>query len=145
MKKLRKFLQKYINFSFLEWGLNLQPHDYQSSVFPWDHRAKLKNLAENVSFINDICKKSLLANKMYNLQTHFGFTNLWSEVLSFSYMSSQKVKKGTRTPCITFCLLDNTVYVIIIHKKFREITWKQTLRDLSPNLDTNLCCERPYT
>ena len=79
--------------------MNLQPHDYQLSVFPRDHRAKLKNLAENVCFINDICKKLLLANKMYNLQTHFGFINLWSEVLTFSYISSQKVKKVTRIPC----------------------------------------------
>ena len=81
--------------------MNLQPHDYQPSVFSQDHRAKLKNLAEYVSFINDICKKSHLANKMYNRQTHFDFTNLWSEVPSFSYMSSQKVKKGARTPCTT--------------------------------------------
>ena len=80
----------------------MQPHDYQPSVIPQDHRAKLENLAEYVCFIDDICKKSLLANKMYNLQTHFGFTNLWSQVHSFSYMCSQKVKKGTRTPCTPY-------------------------------------------
>ena len=29
------------NFSFPEWGLNLQSHDYQSCVLPLDNRAKL--------------------------------------------------------------------------------------------------------
>ena len=36
---------------------------------------------------------------MYNLQTHIGFTNLWSNKPRFCIISSQRVKNGTRTPC----------------------------------------------
>ena len=36
---------------------------------------------------------------MYNLQTHIGFTNLWSNKPRFCVISSQRVKNGTRTPC----------------------------------------------
>ena len=37
---------------------------------------------------------------MYNLQTHIGFTNLWSNKPRFCLISSQRVKNGTLTPCI---------------------------------------------
>ena len=36
---------------------------------------------------------------MYNLQTHIGFTNLWSNKPRFCVISSLRVKNGTRTPC----------------------------------------------
>ena len=36
---------------------------------------------------------------MYNLQTHIGFTNIWSNKPRFCVISSQRVKNGTRTPC----------------------------------------------
>ena len=68
--------------------------------YPLDHRGKLENLAVYVYFIIKIQKIPLLANEMYKLQTHFGFTNLCSKVASFCPVSSQKVKNGTRTPCI---------------------------------------------
>ena len=100
VKKLRKLLQKYTNFGLLEWGLNLLPHDYQSSVLPLDHGTKLKFRANYGWFIRQIWKNSLLTNEMYNLQTHFGFTNPWSKGLSFWARSSQKVKNGSGTPCI---------------------------------------------
>ena len=67
--------------------------------YPLDHRGKIENFADYVYFIIKIWKSLLLANKMYKLQTHFGFTNLWSKVASFWAGSSQKVKNGTRTPC----------------------------------------------
>ena len=44
--------------------------------YPLDHRGKLKNSADYVSFIIKIWKSPLLANEMHKLQTHFGFTNL---------------------------------------------------------------------
>ena len=72
--------------------------------YPLDHRGKLENLAVYVYFIIKIQKIPLLANEMYKLQTHFGFTNLCSKVASFCPVSSQKVKNGTRTPCtLWFC------------------------------------------
>ena len=53
---------------------------------------------------------------MYKLQTHFGFTNLWSKVASFWAWSSQKVKKGTRTPCICLFLtiLSTSIYDLVL-------------------------------
>ena len=73
--------------------------DVLSSVLPLHQRAKLKNPANYAWFKDKIWKNPLLANKMHNLQTHFGFTNLWSKVPSFWVPSSQRVKNGTRTPC----------------------------------------------
>ena len=73
-----------------------------SNHWVWQtNRGKLKNFADYVSYIIKIWKSPFLANEMYKLQTHFGFTNLWSKVASFWAGSSQKVKNGTRTPCRT--------------------------------------------
>ena len=44
-------------------------------------------------------KYALLAHKMYNVQTHFGFTNLGSKVNTFWVLGNWKVKKVSGTPC----------------------------------------------
>ena len=51
--------------------------------YPLDHRGKLENFADYVGFIQQTPKYALLAHKMYNVQTHFGFTNLGSKVNTF--------------------------------------------------------------
>ena len=66
--------------------------------YPLDHRGKLQNPADCVSFIIKIWKNQLLANEMQKLQTHFGFTNLYHNMDRFGAMSLQRVKNGTRTP-----------------------------------------------
>ena len=68
--------------------------------YPLDHRDKLGNFADYVYFIIKIWKCPLLANEIYIPQTHFGFTNLCSNLPRFWVNSSQKVKNWTRTPCI---------------------------------------------
>ena len=67
--------------------------------YPLDHRGKLEKFAVYVCFINKIWKYPFLANEIYNPQTHFGFTNLWSNMPRYWVASSHKVKNGTRTPC----------------------------------------------
>ena len=79
------------------WTCNLMITSLVS--YPLDHRGKLENFAVYVSFINKIWKYPFLANEIYNPQTHFGFTNLWSNMPRYWVASSQKVKNGTRTPC----------------------------------------------
>ena len=44
-------------------------------------------------------KYALLAHKMYNVQTHFGFTTLWSKLNTFWVLGNWKVKKVSGTPC----------------------------------------------
>ena len=56
------------------WTCNLMITSLVS--YPVDHRGKLENFADYVSFIIKIRKNQLLANEMHKLQTHFGFTNL---------------------------------------------------------------------
>ena len=53
--------------------------------YPLDHRGrgKLENSADYVCFIQQTPKYALLAHKMYNVQTHFGFTTLGSKVNTF--------------------------------------------------------------
>ena len=83
------------------WTCNLM---ITSSVsYSLDHRSTLENSADYVCFIIKIWKSPLLANKMYKLQTHIGFTNLWSNMPRICVINSQRVKNGTRTPCITKC------------------------------------------
>ena len=81
------------------WTCNLMITSLVS--YPLDHRGKLENFAVYVCFINKIWKYPFLANEIYNPQTHFGFTNLWSNMPRYWVASSQKVKNGTRTPCIS--------------------------------------------
>ena len=98
-KNLENF-SKSIQFLICEsevWTCNLMITSLVS--YPLDHRGKLENFADYVCFIIKIWKSPLLANKMYKLQTHFGFTNPWSKVLSFWARSSQKVKNASGTPC----------------------------------------------
>ena len=99
MKNLENFyksIQILVSLSEV-WTCNLMITSLVS--YPLDHRGKLENLAVYVYFIIKIQKIPLLANEMYKLQTHFGFTNLCSKVASFCPVSSQKVKNWTRTPC----------------------------------------------
>ena len=79
------------------WTCNLMITSLVS--YPLDHRGKLEKFAVYVCFINKIWKYPFLANEIYNPQTHFGFTNLWSNMPRYWVASSQKVKNGTRTPC----------------------------------------------
>ena len=100
MKNLENFyksIQILVSLSEV-WTCNLMITSLVS--YPLDHRGKLENLAVYVYFIIKIQKIPLLANEMYKLQTHFGFTNLCSKVASFCPVSSQKVKNWTRTPCM---------------------------------------------
>ena len=100
------------------WTCNLMITSLVS--YPLDHRGKLENLAVYVYFIIKIQKIPLLANEMYKLQTHFGFTNLCSKVASFCPVSSQKVKNGTRTPYILLFLhwnLNKMLFIAIIFTK----------------------------
>ena len=59
---------------------------------------------------------------MYNLQTHIGFTNLWSNKPRFCVISSQRVKNGTRTPCIHILvyLPSDKVFLRILSSLFNE-------------------------
>ena len=79
------------------WTCNLMITSLVS--YPLDHRGKLEKFAVYVCFINKIWKYPFLANEIYNPQTHFGFTNPWSNMPRYWVASSQKVKNGTRTPC----------------------------------------------
>ena len=46
------------------------------------------------------CKQTAEKSKwMYASQMHFGFTNMGSKVDRFRFITSQRVKNGTRTPC----------------------------------------------
>ena len=56
-------------------------------LYPLDHRGKLENFADYVCFIIKIWKSLLLANEIYKPQTHFGFTNLWSNMPKFCVIS----------------------------------------------------------
>ena len=82
------------------WTCNLMITSLVS--YPLDHRGKLEKFAVYVSFIKKIWKYPFLANEIYNPQTHFGFTNLWSNMPRYWVASSRKVKNGTRTPCNIF-------------------------------------------
>ena len=95
LENFYKSIQILVSLSEV-WTCNLMITSLVS--YPLDHRGKLENLAVYVYFIIKIQKIPLLANEMYKLQTHFGFTNLCSKVASFCPVSSQKVKNGTRTP-----------------------------------------------
>ena len=96
LENFYKSIQILVSLSEV-WTCNLMITSLVS--YPLDHRGKLENLAVYVYFIIKIQKIPLLANEMYKLQTHFGFTNLCSEGASFCIISSQRVKNGTRTPC----------------------------------------------
>ena len=84
------------------WTCNLMITSLVS--YPLDHRGKLEKFAVYVCFINKIWKYPFLANEIYNPQTHFGFTNPWSNMPRYWVASSQKVKNGTRTPCILYVI-----------------------------------------
>ena len=113
------------------WTCNLMITSLVS--YPLDHRGKLENLAVYVYSIIKIQKFPLLANEMYKLHTHFGFTNLCSKVTSFCPVSSQKVKNGTRTPCTLnavftkFLSSDNSgleITEIYSYSFLAKISWK---------------------
>ena len=79
------------------WTCNLMITSLVS--YPLDHRGKLENSADYVSFIQQTPKYALLAHKMYNVQTHFGFTTLGSKLNTFWVLGNWKVKKVSGTPC----------------------------------------------
>ena len=92
--------------------------------YPLNHRGKLTNSADYVSLIQQTPKYALLAHKMYNVQTHIGFTTLGSKVNTFWVLGNWKVKKVSGTPCI---IVGNTqlethyipkpLSLIFLHKK----------------------------
>ena len=60
---------------------------------------KICILLEKFSKFFHIFKNHILPYEMYKIQTHIGFTNLWSNMPRICVISSQRVKNGTRTPC----------------------------------------------
>ena len=64
---------------------------------------------------------------MHKLQTHIGFTNLWSNMPRICVISSQRVKKGTRTPCMSGekCIVEKLVALYVSRKFYglKKIPW----------------------
>ena len=104
------------------WTCNLMITSLVS--YPLDHRGKLEKFAVYVCFINKIWKYPFLANEIYNPQTHFGFTNLWSNMPRYWVASSQKVKNGTRTPCTVGPYIVSHSHVVSFSKSFLIILSK---------------------